>query len=84
MLQICLTVKFLTLDFYWTHRHRAAHKIKVGSFLPGTLPSALYPARHQPFPSFRVLQAVPIFAGKTNKYRILWQTIHLPPMSFSP
>lgn len=27
-------------------------KIKVGSFLPGALPSALYPARHQPFAVF--------------------------------
>lgn len=33
MLQICLTVKFLTLDFYWTHRHRAAH-INQDRFFP--------------------------------------------------
>lgn len=44
-------------------------KISAGSFLPDTLPSALYPARHQPFPSFRGLQAVPNFAGNTYKHR---------------
>ena len=27
-------------------------EISAGSFLPGTLPSALYPARHQPFAVF--------------------------------
>ena len=37
MLQICLTVKFLTLDFYWTHRHRAAHK-NQGRFFPSRHP----------------------------------------------
>lgn len=62
-------------------------KIEAGSFLPGTLPSALYPARHPPFPSFRELQAVPIFAGTTENIAFinneLWQIILPPPMSFS-
>ena len=56
-------------------------KISAGSFLPGALPSALYPARHQPFPSFRELQDVPKFAGNTYKFRIfLWQIIPVQPM----
>lgn len=57
-------------------------KIKVGSFLPDTLPSrlflirqyalmsALYPARHQPSTSFLDRKAVAIFAGNTYKYLI--------------
>lgn len=67
-------------------------KISAGPFLSGALPSALYPARHQPSKrgfyalvmSFRLRKFRMIFAGNTYKYHILWQTTHPRPMSFSP
>nr|DAP57874.1 MAG TPA: hypothetical protein [Caudoviricetes sp.] len=69
-------------------RHPPPIKIKARSFLPDTLPSALYPARHQPcfqrnvslLPSFRLRIIRLIFAGNTYKYRANESRMELAPI----